>query len=387
VGKSVCLVTSEESFCTNYGAPLQGYALYRTLSSLGYETNILRYKSGPAHTRDSLLNRVRRVVMGNDLRAIVQKVKFRANQKLMTEDHKKRYQLFLSFQHEHMTFCNSKRLTWEELRAKPIAADIYVCGSDQIWNPLFRGNTNDRGYFLAFAPEHAKLVAYAPSLGVPSISEELKKDMGELLKRFDHISVRESTGAAIVSEILGYDVPNVLDPAFLLTENDWKQIAKPHQTPERYALAYLFGYEYSHISIAKEIAQKLGLPVISLPMSAIAEAEKDFVKDYGVGPLEFIHLVENAELVITDSFHAVVFSLIMQTPFVVFPRPVVGGNDMNSRITDLLDMVNLTDRIVYQRGNIDYDSLLCVEWSCVSKVLAEKRQASKEWLIAALGNG
>ena len=75
-------------------------------------------------------------------------------------------------------------------------------------------------------------------------------------------------------------------------------------------------------------------------MSAIAEAEKDFVKDYGVGPLEFIHLVENAELVITDSFHAVVFSLIMQTPFVVFPRPVVGGNDMNSRITDLLDMVN-----------------------------------------------
>ena len=95
MGKSVCLVTSEESFCTNYGAPLQGYALYRTLSSLGYETNILRYKSGPAHTRDSLLNRVRRVVMGNDLRAIVQKVKFRANQKLMTEDHKKRYQLFL----------------------------------------------------------------------------------------------------------------------------------------------------------------------------------------------------------------------------------------------------------------------------------------------------
>ena len=86
---------------------LQGYALYRTLSSLGYETNILRYKSGPAHTRDSLLNRVRRVVMGNDLRAIVQKVKFRANQKPMTEDHKKRYQLFLSFQHEHMTFATA----------------------------------------------------------------------------------------------------------------------------------------------------------------------------------------------------------------------------------------------------------------------------------------
>lgn len=386
MNKSVCMMTSEESFCTNYGAPLQGYALYRTISSLGYDVNIVRYKSGTCTRKYNNMKKVISIIKNNNLYNIILKIRFRASQKLYNKKLKQRNGLFLHFQHEYMTFCNDKRITWNELSKNPIIADIYVCGSDQLWNPKFRGNANDKGYFLAFAPKETKLIAYAPSLAVPSVSEEIKKDMKCLLERFDYVSVREKTGAKIVSDIIEKEVPVMLDPAFLLTKKEWKEISKPIKTPKKYILCYVFGNNGVNIDIITKISKKLNLPVISLAMSAIAMAENSFEKYYNVGPLEFIDLVDNAELVVSDSFHATVFSLIMETPFIVFTRAakLFEGNDMNSRITNILEDVNLKHRIVNDHHDIQYETLLNLDFTGVSKTIGQKREVSKKWLTAAL---
>lgn len=384
--KSVCMLTSEESFCSNYGAPLQGYALYRTISSLDYDVNIVRYKSGVASNQNNKLKRITSTIRNNSFKNIILKVRFRLNQYFFNNNLKMRNDLFLSFQNELMTFYNEKRITWNELEKEPIMADIYVCGSDQLWNPKFRGNTNDRGYFLAFAPEGAKLIAYAPSLAVPSVSEEIKKDMKQLLERFDYISVREKTGAKIISDIVGYDVPTMLDPAFLLTKHEWKEISKSIKRPEKYILCYVFGNNGINMDIIERLSNELGLEVISLAMSAIAMADKNFSKYYNVGPLEFVDLVDNATLVVTDSFHATVFSLIMQTPFIVFPRAaqLFEGNDMNSRINDVLEDVNLGDRIINKYDDIDFDTLIDLDFKESSEIISEKREKSLGWLKNAL---
>lgn len=384
--KSVAILTSEESFINNYGAALQGYALYATLQEMGLAPNIVRYRGGEA--RNSQLSyrlfQIKRA-LGKKYHAFVDPVPEMLSAETLDKV-KKRENMFRSFAHTYLSFWNEKRVSWQQLRKVYPKCDCYVCGSDQIWNPYFKNGYNDPGYFLAFAPEGTIKVAYAPSFGCDDIPDTAKKTLSNFLEDFKAISVREKSGVDIVEKYAERKAEHVLDPTLLRTDKQWREIEKmPQGLPPHYILAYRFAESKETKFMIDRISKETGWPVVSLPLSAIAMKD-DFHSVFEAGPQEFIGLIDNASLVCTDSFHATVFSIIMKTPVCVFLRESYeNGNSMNSRVYSLLQMFQLESHILSYDAKLD-DAMECLQEDYVKahELLDVEREKSMMFLRKAL---
>lgn len=251
--------------------------------------------------------------------------------------------------------------------------DYYICGSDQIWNPDFAG---EACFFADFASEE-KRISYAASFGVSDLLPNYVDRYKKLLSGMSCISVRENEGAQIVKQLIGKDVPVLIDPTLMLDQNEWKAVARKPETeiPDNYVLVYFLGYVSSETkSFIDTTAQKNNLKVIILN-ELIDEKYWNIT-----GPAEFIWLIENASLVCTDSFHASVFSILLQTPFIAFHR-CDDIKDMHSRLENLLDKFNLTDRFF---ENIKEDEMLKCDYSGVSEKLTLEREKAMSFLTDSL---
>lgn len=391
--KDVCILTSEESFLNNYGAALQGYALYTYIKSKQYAPNIVRYRGGMQKKWKSLsikgkLNRLIRKTYRFFFPSNIIKTK-RFAEKKYRKQIQEREQYFQRFQQEYMTFYNDKRYDWDDLRENPVIADIYVCGSDQIWNPYFKGGKNDLGYFLDFAPIDKPRIAYAPSLGCNELPQPAKGNFKELIDKFLFVSIREKTGQALIEETTGRKVPVTLDPTLLLDRKDWEKVLRvPDNIPKEYILCYRFSENDETKMTIDALSQKFNLPVLTLPLS-IPALKDDYQKFFCAGPAEFIGLIANAKLVCTDSFHATVFSLIFHTPFIVFLREnfIGSNNNMNSRVMDLLEFSNLENRVWCNMRDIQEKQVFNVDFTTFDNNVKLKRKESREWLDNALMQG
>ncbi len=387
--KKICLVTSEESFLTNFGASLQGYALYRFLKEKDNNVKILRYKGSEVSENNNNNKRliIKRMTKYSASEIYI-KILFRVKKKLLKSEINKQRKLFQSFQDEYMSFYNKDRKTWITVKDSYPHADIYVCGSDQIWNPMFKNGYNDPGYFLNFVSNKIK-IAYAPSFGVSDIPATASKDLSSLLKDFTAVSVREKEGAQIIKKYTGRDVTVQLDPTMLYDGDHWRSIGvKPDNIPDKYILCYRFGNSLDVNSTIHRISEKLSLPIITLPLSGISYLNKNEKKLFNAGPREFIGLIDNAALVCTDSFHATVFSVLLNTPFITFLRgeSLNKGEGMNSRVTNLLGMLKLNNRIINSHVVEEIDKWLSIDTSEANKILSIERKKSREWLNSALNN-
>ena len=201
---------------------------------------------------------------------------------------------------------------------------------------------NDPGYFLQFAAGKVRTIAYAPSFGVSTLPKPCVENLAEYVCNIDFASVREDSGARLLAEHAGIEVPVVVDPTLLLTASDWDAIAKkPAWLPDRYLAVYKFGERGEYDKLIKETARKLGLEVVNIP----AAVDPVFKTRWDIGPSEFLAIIRGAELVCTDSFHATVFSVIYRRPCVVFPRDVPSSaKSMNSRMEGLLRRLGLEAR-------------------------------------------
>lgn len=213
--------------------------------------------------------------------------------------------------------------------------DFFFAGSDQIWNYRFLGTKYD-DYFLKFARDDQK-IAISASFGVEEIPDEWKQIYVDGLKGFAHVSVREDAGAKIVKELLGRDVPVLIDPVMLLSQNEWLRVAKKPRVDisKQYILKYYLGDEKESEKI-DHWAKENGYEVYELMNPAIPEL-------YSVGPGEFISLIANASLVASDSFHCIAFSIIFRKSFVVYARRG-SENYMTSRLDTLLGKFGFRDR-------------------------------------------
>lgn len=384
--QTVALLTSEESFINNYGAALQGYALYTTLKELGLAPCIVRYRGGEARNSQIAyrLFQVKRF-LGKKYRAIVDSKPEQYTAEVL-EKVKKRERMFEDFSLSYMSFWNEKRVSWQQLRKKYPKCDCYICGSDQIWNPYFKSGFNDPGYFLAFAPANSLKIAYAPSFGCDDIPETARKTLPALLKDFNAISVREQSSVEIVRKYANRTAEHVLDPTLLRTDKQWRHIAKkPEGLPEHYILSYRFAESDSTKQMIDRIAMETGLPVVSLPLSAVAMKD-DYYSVFEAGPQEFVGLIDNASLVCTDSFHATVFSIIMKTPVCVFLRESYeNGSSMNSRIYSLLKMLRLESHIITSDAQLS-DAMNCIQedYTEAHEILNVEREKSMKFLRDAL---
>lgn len=318
---------------TNYGNRLQAFALSKVLENLKFKPVLICYcETG---LKVFLKERVKRN------RVLLLCLTFllgvlRRNKLAFIFGKCKRLNLFSAFSSkmkDKVVFSDSNRI------------DYYVCGSDQIWNPNFAGQSS---YFAAFATKE-KRISYAASFGISELPENVADRYKQNLLDMKCISVREKAGADIVKELTGREAPVLVDPTFLLDVNEWKLISKKPKfnIPDKYILTYFLGTPSEETdAYIKNLAAENDMEIISL---------KKYKEDnywYGTGPAEFIWLVENASIVCTDSFHASVFSILMDSPFVVFRR-FYKDNDMHSRIESLLSMFELTDRFYeqIQKGN------------------------------------
>lgn len=257
--------------------------------------------------------------------------------------------------------------------------EAFITGSDQVWNMEWYY----KEYFLSFVPDGKRKIAYAASMPNINLTVEQKKLVCEHLKRFDGISVREKETAPFLEEITGKKVEWVLDPTLLLTRKEWDEICDRRVVKEKYIFCYFLGIEKSYRKTAEEFAKKAGYSIVTLPhLTKIDKNDLTFgdKKLYDISPEQFISLIKYAEYVLTDSFHAAVFSNIYQTKYFVFERNDAG--EMSSRIKNLLDLTGETFRFcANQMQNSSYMlSQKDISVSQLSDKIATMRKKSIEFL-------
>lgn len=258
--------------------------------------------------------------------------------------------------------------------------DVFIAGSDQLWNPSFPGRFSSfmlhaRDYFLEFA-EDSKKACYAASIGCSVLDEEQQVFFRQRLQHFQHISVREHEGKEIIKGLLPEkDVTVHIDPTMLLTKETWSAIAKPPRnfSGDPYMLEYFLGIRNPQWNdFLCGIREQETLKQIDIMDS---QNPDNFV----IGPAEFLYAIQHAKIVCTDSFHAVVFSILFDKPFVVFPR----GN-MNSRLVTLLSRLDLMSRMSDQ---VTEDNLFYHDYTHVNKILQAERELAFTYLNHLINKG
>ena len=253
--------------------------------------------------------------------------------------------------------------------------DFFFAGSDQIWNYNF-SYEHFYNYFLKFA-EDKKKIAISGSFGVSTIPKELHQVYIDGLSKFSHISVREEAGQKIVKELLGKNVPVLIDPVMMLSKEEWLKVSKkPRANCSRpYVLKYYLGEEAEADKI--DIwAKHNGYEVYEL-------LNKQNPELYSAGPGEFISLINHAALVCSDSFHCIAFAIIFSKPFIVYERQ---GKDtgMSSRLDTLLNKFGLQNRWKHLLNENEY--LVCDYQSVIEKIKVEQKKIN-DYIAAVLNRG
>lgn len=267
--------------------------------------------------------------------------------------------------------------------------DIFVCGGDQIWNEC-EGSKNIKVYTLQFVHPEYKKIAYSPSMAIMETSPGFTKIMSVGLNGLDAVSVREKKSLSVLQPLTDKKIQVVVDPVLLLTQSEWSDITTKTDNKGKYILCYLLGDSTEHRKAVKKISKQLHLPIITFPhivLNAVRKCDLFFgdIHDYTSGPREFINLIKNAEFVVTDSFHACVFSMIFKTPFAVFERKISGENkNMNSRIYDFLEEYHLENRLVEEKQLSEIKLIPKIDFDYAHQHWKERRKESLEYLSIAL---
>lgn len=363
----------------NYGASLQAYALQHYLETLGHEVEIIDFNPWFHCDRYNLF-----WMPKNAIGRAAQIIKIFPFMRYVWYPYKAykggmfktwgRKAAFDKFEKEYYHLTPIKYYSSEQLQKKPPRADVYVAGSDQIWN-TFSENGKEPGYYLDFGKESIKRISYAASLASSTIKEEYKVFIKEKLARFNAISVREKTGAKLLADLGIDNISVVLDPVFLLDKSEWQQLSLKGNlyglSHESYVLVYDFlGNDNDLISFVKKYAEKKSLRIVSI--NDFSERDYADININNAGPLEFLSLIDNAACVVASSFHATAFSVIFEKEFYTFN---LKGHNNSSRMLDFLSSIGLQDRM-----NSEEIVDNSIDWKKISSNLLLKLKQSKEFI-------
>lgn len=383
--KKIGLVLSYKE--TNYGAQLQAFATQYLIDSFGLQSEIIEYspKRGDRHIVLSFglfsylyhsfifRKRVKQHTVSDDPLFIRNR-----------QEREKQYKSFIKRRLHDVV----KVSGYSELEAKGKELDAVLIGSDQKWLPGFSfGNFTS----LRFVPDNVRKISYATSLGVSEYPKYCWSTSRKAWKRIDFLSVREEQGASIIKQICGEDtnVQVVLDPTYLLTSTQWKELIPVKEMREKpYILCYYLGNDESSKIIARRFADEKGLPLVSiLSKESYSAIDQTFADELVVGnsPEDFVNWIRGAEYILTDSFHGTAFSIINEKQFFTFYRKRKEASSRNSRIDNILDKLGLKERLVLPGLEHDY---MChvseINYAIVSAVVDKERNHSLSFLKKAL---
>jgi hypothetical protein len=325
----------------NYGQLLQCYALQKYLRNLGYEAFLIRYK----HTEENRYSIRRLIKIFSPLKV----VKYFTRQKRLEKISKEPNRHFESFRSEYLVQSSKLYISYDELKRNPPDADCYIAGSDQIWNywnnKLNYYKNAIHAYFLDFGSDKIKRLSYAASWGGSCIPNEYIKEITPLLKRFDYVSVREESGIELCKEC-GYDSAEcVCDPTLLLSAEYYRNLYNENpirKIDKKYLLVYMLSNEIDlNKDIIKKFASENNLKIINISIGGVFD---DFPKYYATIP-EWLYLIDNAEYIITNSFHGSVFCTIFHKQFGIVPR-ITKFSYMNDRFEMLFKLLGLKKRYI-----------------------------------------
>ena len=364
----------------NYGAELQAYATQAALRRLGYDAEIIDYLfyKNPGHipTPKSapLFKFPLKKRLAERLYPIIAKMRSSGN----GDAAKRRAGRFASF-HERNTSMSAIYRTIDDLYGAKLDYDVYLTGSDQVWNPGIYSSVDP--YFLGFAPEGCRRVAYAASFGVSSIPEDAREYYGSRLRRYDAIGVREKGAVEMVRGLAGREAQWVLDPTLLLTRDQWTRVASPVGVDQPYILIYeLTPCPYIR-RLAEHISASKGWKIVRVCKSAAIEDKDGKIDNItDAGPAEFIGLFAQAGYVVTNSFHGTAFALNFGRQFYTV-LPLRKQN--NSRQRSLLELFGLTSRLLVEGDELP-DVAREVDYKAVDARLDSERAKSLKFLKSAI---
>ena len=342
--KKYGIVTYSKYFnFVNFGSMLQCYALQQTLNKLGVDNIVVDYRNDALLAKDindPLKNmRDRRIISRLGCRLSYPQIR-KANKKFDDFWNK----------HYHKTDKIYTSRDFDELEL-----DGYICGSDTIWD-VDESQGFDRGFFADFDCMHGKHnISYSASIGDRAFVEADRGELTRMLKNFKHIAMRETNNKGIVDTCTDIPITETIDPTLLLDRCDYEKIMKEVKQEKPYILLYSREYNPDMVRFADKLAKKYGLKVIEISLRI-----QNFYKHkmaYNTGVDEFLGLVNNAEYVITNSYHGAIFAMQFRREYYVFSR-----SGCSNKIKVLLENVGLQDRMLdsshcEEQKKIDYDDV------------------------------
>ncbi len=373
----------------NYGQILQCYALQQQLLNLRHEPYLIRYdiENRFGKIKVSLWKKLLKVLL---IYPAIKSLKLKRQKQKVAE--LKVYNIlrnkerdFESFRKKHFLVSDKIYSNLQHLQISPPIADAYIVGSDQVWAHLLDKKEN-QAMFLNFGNKNIKRIAYAPSFSMSSYPKKLKAQLKENLGRFNSLSVREQTGVEICKE-LGYNVQIVVDPTMLIKREDYSKIASEDNYGTYIYLYYLNISHPDEIEWKKlhEFSENFNIRIIATPSSGYIQGQElfdDVEYRYASIP-QWINLINNAKLVVTTSFHGVVFCILHHTPFIYF---LLKGKFArgNNRVISLCNMLGLSNRIWSNTSSFDSLSKQDIKWEEVDEKLNAYRLESIDFLNKAL---
>lgn len=257
-------------------------------------------------------------------------------------------------------------------------SDVYFSGSDQVWNTGWNGGIIPQ-FYLNFVPEGKPKYAYSSSFGKEKLSNKEIPEIKRLLSRYDGITVREKSGLRIIESQLKIKGAQQLNDPTLAYDGDWwRRLKRKNCIKGKYILIYNLNNNPDFDRYAEEVSRKTGLKLYRF-CTRFDQMRKNGKSILIPNVEDFITYVDDAELVITDSFHAVAFSANLNTDFIaLLPKKYA------SRLTDFSDSVGANDRIA--RNYADFSPLSRRgDFSRINKVLEKRRKEYDDYLKMVKG--
>lgn len=349
---------------TNYGGILQAYALQTVLERMGHDVCLIEKKKQPLRlplwkAPLSYGKRIIKNLTGHPYPIFFER-KVNREEPLVRQNTDKFVNKYIK-----------RRFVDDFSEIGKDDFDAIVVGSDQVWRPKYFIDGIENAY-LTFAKEwNIKRIAYAASFGTDKweYSSEQTTSCRRLLKNFDAVSVRESSAVTLCREHFGVDVKRVLDPTMLLSTNDYMNLFDANGTPKSNGnlLCYIIDETPEKMSFVNKIALERGL----IPFRVNSKVENLIapLQERIQPPVEqWLRGFYDADFVVTDSFHACVFSILFNKPFFVL------GNEKRglSRFSSLLGMFGMENLLVTNKDLNEKQN--DIDWECVMSLLAEEKK-------------
>jgi len=348
----ISLITIKSPY--NYGAVLQCFATFKYLKKLNFDVQVIDYcpknlGEGSGFLKETIM-------------------------KLLTFGRRSK---ITKFNKENLIYTNICYRNYRELKKKPPISDIYIVGSDQVWNSQLSKGKLDPVFFIDFLKNENK-ISYASSMGRSDVDISELKIMKEYLKNFSHISVREESAKKLLESVGLKNIAITLDPIFLLEKQDYIKFIKPIEY-KKYLLIYSFEKNPIIEKLAQEISKKMGLQIIEIGTFRSKYSNDEYLQNIGVE--DFLSLIKYANFVITSSFHGTAFSILFNKEFVSV-EPSIRKN----RLENIVKIFGIEKRLINKKSNYTLDNLLDpIDYRKVNKLIDIYSEKSRIFLKNAIG--